>query len=405
MKSNFKLILLASTLLGATLVAAPTVNNIANDGLLETTSDVLNNEVGSKLVRDIVIGENGEVATSNVFVQYGLTDYEGSSVYVMRFATAVKGDINSISYTRDSVAGLEDKGAQVVNTVYKGINANGSTYYYHPDASDNGLTTDVSYAGNYYWACYSIRFVSGSTYQNTDFTVSLTVNDNVVATKTANLQALLDANKKEYSLAGQVLEDTYIGSNNATAKKSDYSTKDALALNSKYYRVFYKIDVSDILDNTDFDQNTEENKFVLDISCTEGADALNKWSYNLYGADVKYGEEYTAGIPFNNVTWNTVQTDSSKEYLSLNSSTLNKIFEKDTIKVSKNLSNENGRLQIKLTYDQIKDYVCLDAGEHYGKAVFMFSASAIDTNDAPTVKVGSLEHSTLAPTLSYVYKK
>ena len=399
MKILNKILILGSLVLGAITSNSPSKNASFN----EYAWDLGNNAIHLK-VRNELISEEETVDVSRTFVQYGIR--ESSNNYVLRFATAVKGPIEKITYTR-TAEGLEDAQKNVTH-VYQGILSNGSTVYYNPDTQD--VTTDEEYKGLYYWACYTVEYYADSTATALDLTVSATVVDSeeneVVSTaQTTSLEKLLEANKKEYTLAGQVLEDTYIASDSSSSKKADNSARDSLALNSKYYRVFYKIDVSDILDNADFDANSEEAQFVLDIGLTEGADALNKWKYNLYGANVKYGDEYTAGISFNNVTWNTVQTDSSKIYTSLNTNSLNKIFKEDTIKNSKNLSNENGKLQIKLTYNQIKDYICLDDGEHYGKVVFMFNASKIDENDAPTVKIGSLEHKSLAPVLSYVYKK
>lgn len=398
MKIVNKILILSSLALGVFASNSPVKNASFN----EYAYDLGNNAIHLKAKNDL-ISEDETVDVSRTFVQYGIRE---NNNYVLRFATAVKGPIEKITYTR-TAEGLEDAQKNVTH-VYQGILSNGSTVYYNPDTQD--VTTDEEYKGLYYWACYTVEYYADSTRTALDLTVSATVVDSeeneVVSTaQTTSLEKLLEANKKEYTLAGQVLEDTYIASNNSSSKKADNSARDSLALNSKYYRVFYKIDVSDILENADFDANSEEAQFVLDIGFTDGADALNKWKYNLYGANVKYGDEYTAGISFNFVTWNTVQTESSKKYTSLNSNSLNKIFKEDTIKLSKNLSNENGKLQIKLTYNQIKDYVCLDAGEHYGKVVFMFNASAIDSNDAPTVKTGSLEHNSLAPVVSYVYKK
>ena len=348
--------------------------------------------------RNILIGENETVDVSKTFVQLGVRENN----YVLRFATAVKGSVEKITYTR-TAEGLDDAQKDVTH-VYQGILSNGSTVYYNPQTQD--VTTDEAYKGLYYWACYTVEYYADSTLKALDLTVSATVVDSeaneVVSTaQTASLETLLEANKKEYSLAGRILEDTYISS---SSKGSNYSTREEMTLNSKNFRVYLKLDISDILNNVDFDANDSSAQFIINICFNSGADALNDWSYNLYGANVKDGEEYTAGIPFDQLTWNNVQTTNSIIYSSLNSNSLNKIFEKDTIKKSKNLSSLKDGLQIKLTYDQIKDYVCLDAGDYYGKVVFMFSASII-TDGAPTIKMGSLEHATLAPTLTYVYEK
>jgi len=55
------------------------------------------------------------------------------------------------------------------------------------DKLKNGtnLTTEESYAGSYYWACYTIKFVN-DTYKNSDINVNINV-DNITKTTTANL--------------------------------------------------------------------------------------------------------------------------------------------------------------------------------------------------------------------------
>lgn len=395
MKGINKILILSALALGALALNLHTQKT----SFAEYAYDLDNNAVQLN-VKNVLIGENEATDVSRTFVQYGIRE---NNNYVVRFATAVKGSLEKITYTR-TAEGLEDAHKEVTQ-VYQGILSNGSAVYYNPETQE--ATTDEAYKGLYYWACYTVEYGPESKETALDLTVSATVVDSeankVISTpRTTSLATLLEADKKEYSVAGAVLEDTYIASNSSSAKGTDYSDRESLALNSKYYRVFYKLDVSDILESADFESTKDTGKFILDIGIAEGASAVNDWAYNLSGAGLKYGEKYTASVSFSSVTWNSVQTN--KTYSSMQTDGLTKIFKEDTIKVSKNLSNENDRLQIKLTYDQIKDHICLDAGDYYGYAVFMFNASAT-VDGATAIKVASLEHATLAPTLTYVYEK
>ena len=104
----------------------------------------------------------------------------------MRFATAVKGDIDSLSYTRAAIAGKEAATFQVT-TVYRGIEAGEAVYYY--DGTD--LTTDASHAGNYYWACYTIAFETKEHFA-TNIEVTFNANDAVVSEKASALTDVCD---------------------------------------------------------------------------------------------------------------------------------------------------------------------------------------------------------------------
>ena len=122
---------------------------------------------------------NQTVIGSQMFVQHG---NDGEYDY-LRYAVAVKGDIESISFTR-SVPAYDSKNTisevtQEVTTIYKGLSANGSTYYYNAQEANsitNGLTTDETYKNDYYWTCYSIRFET-KTYKESPVTVSVNIND------------------------------------------------------------------------------------------------------------------------------------------------------------------------------------------------------------------------------------
>ena len=174
--------LLAVLALSATLIVG--CSNVAKtDRIQEGAVDGLGNITESRSVRNGVIGSDNVFAHSKTYVQYGKTD---AGQYAMRFATAVKGDIDSLSYTRAAIAGKEAATFQVT-TVYRGIEAGEAVYYY--DGTD--LTTDASHAGNYYWACYTIAFETKEHFA-TNIEVTFNANDAVVSEKASALTDVCD---------------------------------------------------------------------------------------------------------------------------------------------------------------------------------------------------------------------
>lgn len=158
MKKTTKLLLLSSALVGAVITtkAAASTNSIdINDKLIETADDITNkNAIPFK--KGIKIGSDDKLSMSKTFVQIGTQTIDGKEYDVMRFATAIKGKIDSISYQRGYVVGKDDIAPKEVLTLYKGIIADGKTYYYNGTSQ----TTTESYAGEYYWACYTIRYTT-----------------------------------------------------------------------------------------------------------------------------------------------------------------------------------------------------------------------------------------------------
>ena len=146
MKKILSVTLCSSFLFGALALAVAA--KPAAPAYKESTADVMNEVAGMKkqAVRRVV--GDSTTAVSKTYTQYGV--YEGK--YVIRFATAVKGDLESVSYFRSIAGGAEEEKA--VSEVYKGIAAEDKVYYY--DGSN--LTEDASFAGQYYWACYTIAF-------------------------------------------------------------------------------------------------------------------------------------------------------------------------------------------------------------------------------------------------------
>ena len=169
--------------LSLSLLALSSINNVSS--LHESSLD-FNNESGITFKRNANNDATSEetVDVSNIYVQHGIIDgYD-----CLRFATAIKGNVSSINYVRDALEGSNKK-TKEVETLYKSIIANGDNTYY--DGSN--LTTEEGFAGNYYWACYTIKFVN-DTYKNYDINININV-DKITKTTTANLSKIIDEEK------------------------------------------------------------------------------------------------------------------------------------------------------------------------------------------------------------------
>lgn len=156
-------------------------NSITKDThFIEEASSI--QSVGAQSVKKL-IGSDEKVAYSKIYTQYA----ELENNYVLRFAVAVKGDINSLTFTRASIEGHAEK-VKEVPIVYRGIIANDTTYFY--DGLD--LTTDESKAGIYYWACYTISYGKSSTLKDTPIDLSLSINGESKASIKKSLQYVID---------------------------------------------------------------------------------------------------------------------------------------------------------------------------------------------------------------------
>lgn len=156
-------------------------NSITKDThFIEEASSI--QSVGAQSVKKL-IGSDETIEYSKIYTQYA----ELENNYVLRFAVAVKGDINSLTFTRASLEGHAEK-VQDVPTVYRGIIADKKTYYY--DGAKP--TTDESKAGNYYWACYTISYGKSSTLKDTPIDLNLSINGESKASIEKSLQYVMN---------------------------------------------------------------------------------------------------------------------------------------------------------------------------------------------------------------------
>lgn len=170
------LLVLCAATLGS--LTNPVINHKDND-LQTSTIDFVNEKNGVKKANVITQVNNNKFSASKIYAQTAV-DEEGFEY--LRFATALRGKFDNVTYTRH-IEGLVDK-TDPVTTIYKGISANGVTTY------SNGkdfVNYDVTSTKEYYWACYTIKFNKDSIYKNTDITITLNV-DGYSDTKTTSLE-------------------------------------------------------------------------------------------------------------------------------------------------------------------------------------------------------------------------
>ena len=105
MKRTTKLLILTSVFLVGVMVSAKST------GLRESATDTLSNNAGINL-RAVKVGNSDKVSYSRTFVQTGKNLETGNEV--LRYATAVTGDVKSMTYTR-TIEGLQDFSKKVTS--------------------------------------------------------------------------------------------------------------------------------------------------------------------------------------------------------------------------------------------------------------------------------------------------
>lgn len=127
------------------------INKNSFDSLTCKAEDYQSNE--KIFLKNIKLGDSDSYKYSKVYTQLG---YDGSN-YFLRFAMAVSGNINSISYSLDVNNENYKLGNKNVSTLYRSISTNGKNYYYSENL--NSITEDKNEASSdYLWSCYTIKF-------------------------------------------------------------------------------------------------------------------------------------------------------------------------------------------------------------------------------------------------------
>lgn len=168
--------------------------------------DVLNNCAAQNRVDIKKLETAGELDYSKTYVQYA-TD---GNAYYLRCATAVKGEIASITYSRSDMVGADNNVIQGrtinVTSLYKFLLADGENVYYN--GSD--LVNEESEATkDYYWACYTLKYDTPNCYFS-DFNISLAINGQETEnTRSVSLASLIEDNDMEFAKEVHRYDETY----------------------------------------------------------------------------------------------------------------------------------------------------------------------------------------------------
>lgn len=201
-----QLIFLFSTLLMISIVSN---NQKNNQEILNETTTIKNNDTKIKLLQNNQENTVNDYQCSKIFTQYGK---DADNEY-LRFAIAIKGDVNSVKYTR-VISSIDNQVEPIkmfsVNCLYNGIKNGDEISYY----SDNGEL--VSEKTDYYWACYTIKFTNTSKYKDKDISVFVSINDEERSSATKSLNEEKN-NAQKYDVWDGITENDFTKSEGQNA--------------------------------------------------------------------------------------------------------------------------------------------------------------------------------------------
>ena len=167
------------------------------------------------LVGEAVVDSTLKFESSKMFAFYDKTKDSKES---LRFAVAVKGEIDSINYTRAAIGSYEEQ-VESITKVYRGLEVEGKTFYY--DGAT--LTTNESAQGKYYWAVYNITYADTVSVKEDDVvSMELTINGETTSFSSSLTQSKLGggdgSETNPYLIYSQTGWNKYVEDANANAK-------------------------------------------------------------------------------------------------------------------------------------------------------------------------------------------
>ena len=179
MKKKLSCLLVLTSLLGLGFIS----NQQNHEDLIDYNYDALSTNVKRYALSEMRTSSG--VETSKIYVQTA----DKNNEHYLRFATAVKGDVTSIKFTRELI-GIEEtetvKAVQTkeIDTLYKGISSGEETSYF--SGSQELIDQQITSTKDYYWACYTIKFSENSSYLSTPIRMTLSINDEEITTRTTS---------------------------------------------------------------------------------------------------------------------------------------------------------------------------------------------------------------------------
>lgn len=199
--------------LGALAAVALSGNNKDNNFKDNDEVIYLNKQ---NLIGETVENSALKFESSKMFALYD--EFKTNDSKSLRFATAIKGKIDSISYKMSKIGDYEEK-LESITKVYRGLEVGGNTFYY--DGAT--LTTNESAQGKYYWAVFNITYADTiSVKENDVVSMELTINGETISLSSSLTQSKLGggdgSETNPYLIYSQAGWDKYVEDANANAK-------------------------------------------------------------------------------------------------------------------------------------------------------------------------------------------
>lgn len=199
--------------LGALAAVALSGNNKDNNFKDNDEVIYLNKQ---NLIGEAVENSALKFESSKMFAFYD--EFKTNDSKSLRFATAIRGEIDSISYKMSKIGDYEKK-LESITKVYRGLEVGGNTFYY--DGAT--LTTNESAQGKYYWAVFNITYADTiSVKENDVVSMELTINGETTIFSSSLTQSKLGggdgSETNPYLIYSQAGWDKYVEDANANAK-------------------------------------------------------------------------------------------------------------------------------------------------------------------------------------------
>lgn len=185
MKNKLSCLLVLTSLLGLGFIS----NQQNHEDLIDYNYDALSTNVKRYALSEMRTSSG--VETSKIYVQTA----DKNNEHYLRFATAVKGDVTSIKFTRELIGIEETETVKAVktkeiDTLYKGISSGVETSYF--SGSQELIDQQITSTKDYYWACYTIKFSENSSYLSTQIRMTLSINNEEIKTRTTSFKDALN---------------------------------------------------------------------------------------------------------------------------------------------------------------------------------------------------------------------
>ena len=171
---------------------------------------------------------------------------------------------------------------------------------------------------------------------------------------------LKEAEKTLTTIAGSIVEDTYVGSNSSSAKQTDNSQKETLGTYSSYYRTYFKFNFKDILEHQDFEANKADAKVQFSFAVAAGT-VTDETKFTFGGFTPGAG---VTDVDFSEVYWNNLISGGS--YTGLHWTNANNIL--DGVVPGDKVSYADGLVTFTFDYSEIAEFIDPTTGD----AVFTF---------------------------------